>query len=515
MCVIICQKIKKQMETENTKVRIKNLRGNMPEEEKEKENQKLRDRMSAHRTTQKEEEANVFQQVKHLRKVDPDILNSDAFKKIQNKFLEDISEGPEYDCDICWKMCFKQSVRKLNPEKYEKSAHVYEDCKQNISQWICNSCHSKLMRGKMPSDAIANNLNLDESAEELTCLNDIEHALICQIMPFMSIVARHRGAQVGLKGQVVLVPADLNKIQKVLPRSSNDDHLISVALKRRLTDNSSYIKQHISPAKINAALIWLKKNNSLYTDVEYDTEWEKAMQESDPELWSMLTEGVDSDNITEETPDLILDSDSDDEDSECDERFCDDEKEQIHKHGVPYPTVIQDVHGPDISVEQIVDVAPAEGKIPINRSMEPNCEPLAFPKHFSTGNFHYNVDRKTKITPLKYFKSRVKCRDKRFAEDSRYIFFATDWVERDAIHNSICFSQRRAKQQDITVGQLKNSEYVKKLISDDEMYSIFKKIRGAPQFFKDMQLDVLAKVRYFGVPTFFMTWSAANLNGLI
>ena len=197
---------------------------------------------------------------------------------------------------------------------------------------------------------------------------------------FMSIVARHSGAQVGLKGQVVLVPTDLTKIQKVLPRSCNDDHLISVGLKRRLTDNSSYIKQHISPAKINAALKWLRQNNSLYADVEYDEEWEKAMQESDPELWSMLTDEVDE---NAENPNLVCDSDTDDDDGE--------ENEQLHKAGVPYPTVMQNVHGPDISVEDIVDVAPGEGKIPINRSMEPNCEPLAFPKHFATGQFHYNV----------------------------------------------------------------------------------------------------------------------------
>ena len=27
-----------------------------------------------------------------------------------------------------------------------------------------------------------------------------------------------------------------------------------------------------------------------------------------------------------------------------------------------------------------------------------------------------------------------------------------------------------------------------------------------------MQLDVLAKIRYFGVPTFFMTWSCAQFQ---
>ena len=114
--------------------------------------------------------------------------------------------------------------------------------------------------------------------------------------------------------------------------------------------------------------------------------------------------------------------------------------------------------------------------------MEPNCEPLAFPNLFSTGQFHYNIERENKITPLKYFQSRVKCRDPRFAKDSRYIFFATDWVEKDAIHNSISFSQRKSKQSDITAGKLRDPGHIRKMISDDEMYAVFKQMRHTSVF---------------------------------
>ena len=38
----------------------------------------------------------------------------------------------------------------------------------------------------------------------------------------------------------------------------------------------------ISPNKINTAFKWLKENNPLYKDVEYDEGWEKALQEEDP-----------------------------------------------------------------------------------------------------------------------------------------------------------------------------------------------------------------------------------------
>ena len=46
-------------------------------------------------------------------------------------------------------------------------------------------------------------------------------------------------------------------------------------------------------------------------NIHYDEDWEKTMHESDPELWSKLTEEADNSNSTKE-PDLILDSDTGD-----------------------------------------------------------------------------------------------------------------------------------------------------------------------------------------------------------
>ena len=69
-----------------------------------------------------------------------------------------------------------------------------------------------------------------------------------------------------------------------MPRSTYYGHLVTVAIKRCLKDLSTYIKQKISPNKMNAAFKWLKENNPLYKDVEYDEGWEKALQEEDPEL---------------------------------------------------------------------------------------------------------------------------------------------------------------------------------------------------------------------------------------
>ena len=75
-----------------------------------------------------------------------------------------------------------------------------------------------------------------------------------QIIPFMFITVKANGAQHGLKGQCVLVPADLKKVQTILPRSCDEEYLISLALKLRLSDKSAFNKQQIRPAFVNRAL---------------------------------------------------------------------------------------------------------------------------------------------------------------------------------------------------------------------------------------------------------------------
>ena len=48
------------------------------------------------------------------------------------------------------------------------------------------------------------------------------------------------------------------------------------------------------------------------------------------------------------------------------------------------------------------------------------------------------------------------------------------------------------------------------MFKEDELFASFKRIRGTPQYWKDMQLDILAKIRHFGPYTFFLSRSAAD-----
>ena len=74
----------------------------------------------------------------------------------------------------------------------------------------------------MPTQAQLNKMELCPKSTELDRLCPTELIVISQIMSFMFIVSKKKGAQHGLKGQCVLVPTDLKKIQTILPRSCDE-----------------------------------------------------------------------------------------------------------------------------------------------------------------------------------------------------------------------------------------------------------------------------------------------------
>ena len=102
------------------------------------------------------------------------------------------------------------------------------------SRWICLTCHNSLLKGKIPCQATFNNLKTTKIPIQLYKLCELEKQLISLIIPFMKIVQLPIGNQHGLRGQVVLVPANLQKTTDTLPRNTTESQIICLNFKRRI-----------------------------------------------------------------------------------------------------------------------------------------------------------------------------------------------------------------------------------------------------------------------------------------
>ena len=155
----------------------------------------------------------------------------------------------------------------------------------NGKLYICVTCKRALKTSKMPTQAVANSLQLCPIPPELSDLNDLEERMIAQRTPFMKLVALPKGRQQAIHGPCVNVPSRLKSICTLLPRLPRQALIIPLKFKRRLRYRSYYMFKHARPHKIMTALKWLKKHNPLYKDVTVSTTWQEDCLKDDSELF--------------------------------------------------------------------------------------------------------------------------------------------------------------------------------------------------------------------------------------
>ena len=114
-----------------------------------------------------------------------------------------------------------------------------------------------------------------------------------------------------------------------------------------------------------------------------------------------------------------------DGDGEIDGNNASHEKE-FHKSSVPFPTVLQNIDGPELLVDDVVNIMPAEGQISVSFAFELNWKALAFPKEYSTGKGHFNDNCEIIITLSKCIHARSTSSDDRWASYLQYRFHALD-----------------------------------------------------------------------------------------
>ena len=101
--------------------------------------------------------------------------------------------------------------------------------------------------------------------------------------------------------------------------------------------------------------------NRLYANVRIDNSWENLSKDSDPVTWNMLTNPK-ADILSDET-------DTEDEKENT--------RQTIEKRTTMncFPTALQRVDGPSIDTNEILNIVPSEGQIPVSARSEPNWEP--------------------------------------------------------------------------------------------------------------------------------------------
>ncbi|WAR15763.1 hypothetical protein MAR_005868 [Mya arenaria] len=385
-------------------------------------------------------------------------------------FKRAIKAGAVYECNSCARLMFRRSVITYVNSKYrnkELIENIDSFRKGEATNWICQTCESSLKRGSMPSLCLLNNLSLESVPDELKCITSLELQLVSQMLPFMKVIALHTGAQHKLSGQVVLVPADLSKVATSLPRNTASAQIVTLALELRVSDKHPYHQQIIRPAYVNSnweedstensSELWSAATGNLQNDKQVDRNHGGAAE--DTECQSHRNECEASDTHEGQKPSHNNEVTDSEDEVDCDNPI-EIQEELLNKASLNAVTCIQSVNGPEVQTAHVKNIAPAEGQTPTSYFKQPEL-----------GGPYLK----------KYFNQRLTNKDPR---------------------------KRSASKQHFIDNQKNNTRRYK----CRTVFRSIKSVRATPQYWQQMQLDMLAKLRQLGLYTFFLTGSAAEFH---
>ncbi|XP_061784267.2 uncharacterized protein [Nerophis lumbriciformis] len=463
------------------------------------------------------------------------------FGFVMDSFLDKVRHGPDFVCSVCHRLQFKYQVLPCEREVYAArlatagiannciSEHYLHSCDDKCVEpcpivesrgqlWICFTCHSKISKGQFPAECWNNNLAVHPIPPELECLNSLEQHLIALRIPFMKALALPKGGQNGVHGPVTCVPANIVQTTNVLPRSSMEGSLLQVKLKRKLTYKGHYEYQFVDSWRVRRAIEYLKRTNVLYKDIEFNVEWLNDFcreEEVVVEAGQGKQVVVDTQSSEDEAVEQDIGVEEESEDIAQDEMLHDRQQHCMFQDTCLMPVDIGQ-EALDQYFADVVCLAPAEGNSPVrmlsDKLNEAKCFPVLFPT--STNTFH--TRRTHRLTLSRYFNNRVMHADGRFARNVEYIFFSQYMSELDKVISSISVAMRKGKggqhSQRISPGMLKDDESLKRLLQFDDGFRFLRPIRGTPAFWSSVQKDLLACVRQLGIPTWFCSFSSADLR---
>ncbi len=92
------------------------------------------------------------------------------------------------------------------------------------------------------------------------------------------------------------------------------------------------------------------------------------------------------------------------------------------------------------------------------------------------------------------------------------ILFKAKKLQNKQIQGKVWLAMQRVKSKGsiLTAGNMKNADKVEKLVRLDEGYRIVRTLRGSPPYWESAKHDLFAMVRQLGLPTWFISLSAAE-----
>ena len=136
-------------------------------------------------------------------------------------------------------------------------------CSADGKQYICMTCHKKLLKGTVPAQAVCNNLQIFELPSRFHDLRKLEKIIIAKRLLFKKVTIMAKGQCPKIKVAICNVPTNADDICEVLPRGTDNNGVVQLCLKKRLNFKSHVLFEAVRPKLVCGVLDLLKKKSTL------------------------------------------------------------------------------------------------------------------------------------------------------------------------------------------------------------------------------------------------------------
>ena len=353
-----------------------------------------------------------------------------------------------------------------------------------------------MKQGKVPRLAVCRGLGFAQLPDILSELTQLEQRLVSPRHVFMAIRSLGKGRQLGLHGLVVNVPIDVDTTINHLPRTFEQSQTIQLQLYRKMCYKKPYMYETIRPHSVLMAAKYLIGRDLFQSEgiVLLDKWINEYINESGKV--DFIVNPKDKVDIMEESLD------------EMDQLFkeieaWDETKDELPINPGSLDTLLLSRN------DTVMKIAPGEGKIPLSLLMDERCEELAFPCVY--GGVKRNIPKDISVGQLA--KSDILRVDRRCSSNIPLLFLKYKRIEDDHLNNAVNVCLRKVKGatgKSITASDVLNEENLQGIIDRNEGFQFMKKVRPTPAFWEQKKKELMAMIRQFGCPTFFLTLSAAE-----
>lgn len=229
----------------------------------------------------------------HLR--NKESINSRRRQRYNMKKTGLVEDFTEHEESKCVRSCCQSQIDMMteNQARFLKETYDFEAklqqmklshcimCRQfrlelQTINNVCSRCRSNKNKpffsheNKALPTWIKDNKVMYELPQELSHLTIAEKLLIQRVSPLVPVIHIKNGI-LGVRGHIVSFFQDISGIAKALPRLPSEVSMVKVIRDSRTRCGNQIKKAFtVDKRRVLSALLWLKKNNILYKDIDID-----------------------------------------------------------------------------------------------------------------------------------------------------------------------------------------------------------------------------------------------------